>query len=331
MTQKSQISVNSLWLNIERLLSHRISPAWAQLSLGVCWSAGEIRSGMSEYAWPVPDFAARLQRRSGVAITAWSERGAANLWAHLTRGEPAVAAVDSYYLPYRPAFGRVHSGRTVILRQDPDSADQVLIEDYWPPQWRGSVPVYVLESARWSDVPLDWAREPVFAGVPINGDWWCVELPPIPDQPDLWLRARLAELWGDACGPTRDRCLPAEALERLAFRLSRPALEPLTLYRDAALYLRALLSARAYVLALTGTAADILRDTLLESETRRYAIGLAALVEGRDLLIKSLAFSRSLYARLIDDCLHIGADAERHLTAALEAYCLYGPEASSRA
>ncbi len=315
------ISVNSLMSNLERLAGERTAPRWAQVVLGVRWSfgAGDPADELAEYALPEPGLLELLRARAGLAVRARRGRDEDGLADHLAAGGAAVVAVDSHDLPYRPAYGRVHSGRTIIVRPDPADRAAVRFEDLWHPASTGGLPLAVLQAARWSAVPLDPVREPVFAGVPLAGAWWTVERVPAP-PPDLtgWLAARLSDLHRDAAGPPGSGCVPAERLAELAAGLhGSPSWE---LRRAASLRLRAELGSRAYMVALLRFAGQSFGDALLLSELERYVGGLHALADARDLLIKSLALPRPQYGRLIGASLERAARAEQRLAAVLEPY-----------
>jgi hypothetical protein len=323
--------VSSLFANMERQLSQHVPLTHARACLGVCWSMDAQPSDLPEYAWPDPMFVARLRERSGILIVAHGGQDASQLWSYLAAAASAIVAVDSYFLPYRPAFGRVHSGRTVILRRHPLQADYVLVEDCWPPARQEALPVSVVERARWSEVPRVAQQEPIFSGVPIRGDWWSLDCADISDITPAWLRIRLADLYEDALAPAveSERCLPAQSLEEIACSLLEREHESIALHRIASLALRASLSTRAYLLALTALAAERLEDGWLGCEIEHYAASLQALAEARDLLTKMLTFSRPIYPQIVAQRLRSGAEGERRLMTALEPYgrCYLGAQA----
>lgn len=314
MSRLSALGASSLWYNAERLLAGSLSPRWARLLLGVT-------GGASVYPpHPLAEFelcsarSDRLSSRSGVQVELrGDEPGQAALRAWLATGKAAIVAVDSFHLSYRPAFGRVHSGRTIIVRGG-SVAGSVSVEDWWPPAWKGEIALRELDAARASDVPLDPFREPIFAGVPLGRRWWTLSAPAAP-PPDArgWLRARLADLAGD------EKDIPgpfAHLLRSLCGGLSD---EPAAC-RRLALILRAELSARAYGLALLTEAAAALDDTLLVCGVREYWRTLQQLAQGRDLLIKQCVRPHPLYAQLIEENLSAGAEGAAALAGLLRAY-----------
>lgn len=321
MSDPITISVNSFWLNLESLLAERVARGWVQIALGVSWGFGPGGERLSEYALPERSRRTLLRRRTGIAIDAHRDGDDEALERHLGGARPAIVAVDSHALPYRPAYGRVHSGRTVIVRRHAESRNVVVVDDPWPPAWRGALPIGVLRRARNSAVPLDRAREPVFAGVPLEREWWSVGAPPLPPRRlAMWLSARLHDLHCDATSPDGATCITADRIERLEDALGAPGEDGWFARRAASLRLRAEISPRAYMIALLQFAGQALGDTLLLAETGRYTAGVLRLVEARDVLVKSLALNRQQYARIVAAALADGARAERRLASALEPY-----------
>ena len=298
-TTGSALNINSLFHNLSCILQDAPSP-FRSLALGMRWSLGFPRNDGAEpeefslpFHWQ--PFNQVVAERSGVRIITHQGEEEPNLYAHLAEGAGAVVAVDSFYLPYRPAFGRVHSSRTVLIRPGLDGA--LLIEDYWPPIHFGPISRHHLERARWSEVPRDARREPVFAGLPCHGRWWSVETNEIPDL-DEYLRSLLANLAEEVFisrddvagfyGHAAWECLrDALGFEDRAGRVESR--------RRAALILRTEVSNRVFLARLFSEAAGRLGEPLLRAEADIWARNLTSMVAARDLLIKSLRQWRSDY------------------------------------
>src|SRR4051812_28297708 len=142
------------------------APRSAALLLGCRWSfalpAPALRAELTEYSLPSgPDrYPAAVARRTGLRILEHAGDEPAELGQHLAAGGAAVVAVDCFHLSHRPAFGRVHSTRTLLVRPG-RTAGEVLVDDAWDPAYRGPVPWAELQRARFSDAPLNPVREPV--------------------------------------------------------------------------------------------------------------------------------------------------------------------------
>ncbi|MBW8303633.1 MAG: BtrH N-terminal domain-containing protein [Brevundimonas sp.] len=317
------ISASSLWVNIETLLAERLPPVWAQAMLGAWCGYGRYARDVPEYAWPSRAATVALKARSGIGIHArGDDDDQSALRRHLDQGLPAIVAVDSYHLPYRPAFQRVHAGRTLVVRRG--SAGGVWIEDLWPPAWRGEAPWEVLALARASKVPRVAELEPVFSGVPITRRWWSFDVGGPPDDPSAWLKARLADLWADGhSGAGAPTAISQARLLMAALEGDAPL--PTATRRRASLVLRTETSVRAYRIALLRLAAQRLGDGLLAREADRQVEALTALALVRDLLIKSIVMPRAIYDRVAADGLRVATAAEGRLSAVLQAYAAVTP------
>jgi hypothetical protein len=310
------LAVSSLWFNMEALLATALSNRWARILLGVCGGAANYCApDLTEFELPAT-LAGRLERRASVRLEARTDRpGQPALRAWLASEGAAIVAVDSFHLRYRPAFGRVHSGRTIIVRRG-SVAGSVGIEDRWPPAWRGEIPLRELEAARSSQVPLDPCREPVFAGVPLGMRWWSFSGPEAPPADiTAWLRGRLADLALDEGegGP--------EGATALILRAAAAAVTDTPAgSRRLSLLLRAELSSRAYVAALLEAASSMLGDGLLAGSLDRLFRGLDRAGEARDLLIKHCVRPDPLYRRTIIEDLEAAATDLAALAPLLVAY-----------
>ena len=213
--------VSSLFLNIELLLReklHDVAPAY----LGARWSFGapQLTRALTEYSFPI-GYVEQVLRRTGIRLIEY-RAATEELLAHLQRGRGAVVAVDSFYLPYRPAYNRVHSSRTILVRGA--SQGTCWIDDRWPPGYRGAMPLRHLIEAMSSEVPHDPVREPIFSGVPIGGTWFTAVLDAMPEVADLgtWLIDLIAEL---VCEAAETDAQAGEPLGLRGFEISLPGLQ----------------------------------------------------------------------------------------------------------
>src|SRR6266550_3029330 len=152
--------------------------------LGTRWSFGLPVSDhiqqLSEYSLPlnpIPILEVLLSR-GGLMVRQHVGEPAQSLYAYLASGEAAIVAIDAFYLPFRPAYRKIHSARTVLARLG-GRGQEVLIQDGWNPAAEGTLHLDRLDQARYSTVPLDPLREPLFAGKAIEGEWFSVEVTPV--------------------------------------------------------------------------------------------------------------------------------------------------------
>lgn len=312
-------TVGSLLINLDRLVGH---PALLGVRCTFAFPSVDRRSELTEMSLPAhPEgFLSLLERRAGLRIRARSRDG---LHEVLDAGSTAVAAVDSFHLPYRPAFGRVHSHRTIVVRAL--DRDHVEVDDLWPPAFRGPVRIADFERSRFSDVPLDPAREPIFAGRPIRGEWFHVEhVPDAPEDGFEWAASSLAELSAEAVHDVvRDGVAygPA-AMSGFIDALAQGAIGA----REASLLLRAELGARVYLCPFLGEAARRVGDRTLAHDAAHYADGLRAMELARDVLAKSLAHPMPRLTRFVLDRLREARDGECRLIERLARWSLSTPD-----
>lgn len=312
MRDDTMPGVNSLWFNIEMLLRRQFPGAPIAVLLGVCGGAGRYPAGpIAEFALPSPHVAKRLFERSAIDLVEHDDDPAQQgLRAAFGRGGSAIVAVDSFYLPYRPAYSRVHSGRTLIARATDDPC-KVAVTDCWPPAWEGSLDIEQLGQARRSTVPLVPRLEPVFAGVPLDMRWWSLSAaPPVTDRE--WVRAALGWLHRDE----RTEGGSAAAIAALA---DSAAAGP-DACRWASLVLRAELSPRVYTSILLRSAARFLADPLLADYAARYTIAIDRIGHARDLLVKQCVRPSPYIERYARDEIRAGAAVLDELPALTAAY-----------
>jgi Butirosin biosynthesis protein H, N-terminal len=302
------IFVPSVLHNLHLLLEELAGPG-APALLGVRWSFAHFdpRSpALAEFELPVPwsDIAARLEHHGGTILEAHGSDDAAESYERLALGQPVVVAVDSFHLPYRPAFRRVHSARTILLQSLDAKAQTVEVADVWPPSFTGEVPLSVIRETRIGEVTHDPLREPLFAGMRLDGQWWTIALSGSSAMASqTGLEELFRELQLEANG-TKGVDSSAAAMESFAGEVCAALCEPLGSSRErrraAALHLRAEIGLRAYLLEALRLTARVLQDELLTAETARWAAHLEDLGRTRDILIKSVAFERPEHAALVD-------------------------------
>jgi len=69
------------------------------------------------------------------------EQSLRGIAAAITFGQLVIAAVDNFYLPFRPAFGDVHAAHLIAVYGIDLAADQVLVSDAMPPAFAGPITV----------------------------------------------------------------------------------------------------------------------------------------------------------------------------------------------
>ncbi|HEX8451656.1 MAG TPA: hypothetical protein VF647_06145 [Longimicrobium sp.] len=317
-------TAGSLLASLEQL-ARELAGAEGAALLGARWTFAlprpELRDALTEYSLPAgPEpFSALLAARTGLRIV---EGAAGELAGHLAAGRAAVVAVDVFHLPYRPAYGRVHSSRTVRVRAGP-APGQLWVDDDWPPARHGPVDERVLERARHSPVPRDELREPLYAGRPVRGEWWAVEL----DEERLAglrteaealldaLRREALEDREDAAGRYGPGAL--DAFRRELEEGWAAGAPPRALLRTASLLLRAELGSRVYLCALLSAVGRWTGCQRLTGEAAVYHRSLREMEVARDVLAKALAGFRPEYARFLGGCLARAAAAEERLAAFL--------------
>jgi len=303
--------------------------------LGLRCSFGfpESSGGIHEFDLPyaeAPDVLARLESRGGLSITRHEGRSEdENLLNHLRGGGSAIVGVDAFHLPFRPAYGRVHSCRSVLVRglesQGDDGQFEVL--DGWRPSSTGVIGRDTLERARFSEVTREGGREPLFSGHPVQGVWFAVrELPPVERMADSgWIERTLGTVVREAGEDTRHpagRCGPG-ALHAFGDHLERLLADPdgeIAARRDAVLLLRPELSSRLYFCAFLRCAAAELGDPLLATTERRYRDRLGHLQAAIDVLTKTLRTGRAVYDAFAVDQFRSFVECEAQALADLSWY-----------
>ena len=331
-------TTTTLFSYAERLAAEP-SPRLAALLLGLRWSFGLPAAdlgALTEYSLPLNPIPipAALERRGGLRINRHEHEGdgESSLHGHLAAGRPAIVAVDAYYFPFRPAYRRVHSSRTALVQLDGDGRIQV--QDLWGPPAEGTVSPQELDEARFSTVPLDLNREPLFSGNPVGGVWFSVEARPLPmDDAASWARERLGWLYGEMATPCQDELgeYGISALRKfrgwLEQRLAGPSdgEEGVAARRGASLLLRPELTSRLYLGVFLRNAAHFLGDARLREDVERYRRDLGHLQAATDALTKTVRTRRPEYDDFIRDQLARACANEEHLLAALARYGDHSP------
>jgi hypothetical protein len=320
-------TTTTLYSYAEKLTAEQV-PRGATLLLGMRWSFGLPASdleGLTEYSLPLnpTPILAALEARGGLRIVRHGGDGEVSLHEHLATGRPAIVAADAYYFPYRPAYQRVHSSRTMRASRAAGD-DRIHISDSWGPPAEGIVSREVLDRARFSTVPLDVSREPLFAGNPVQGVWFSVEARPLQiDDATAWAGERLRLLLDEMATPRADEHgeYGIQALRKfqgwLEERLSGPDGESLAARRGASLLLRPELSSRLYLGVFLRNAAHMTGDGELQKEVERYRRDLGYLQMAMDVLTKTIRTRRREYDDFIRDQLARACANEERLLEAL--------------
>jgi hypothetical protein len=316
----------TLYSYAERLAAGQ-APRAAALLLGLRWSFGWPSAPLetiTEYGLPLnpTPILIALEQRGGLRIACHPGDGEVSLHGHLATGRPAIVAIDAFFFPFRPAWRRVRSSRTVLVqRRDSDGEGQIHVQDLWGPPAEGTVSREELDAARFSAVPLDVNREPLFAGNPVGGVWFTVEASPLRfADAAAWSRERLGWLYDEMATPRTDERgeYGIEALRKLRRWLEdRLGTESVAARRGASLLLRPELTSRLYLGVFLRNAAHWLGDTALQDEVERYRQDLGHLQAAMDVLTKTVRTRRPEYDDFIRDQLGRACANEERLLAAL--------------
>ena len=313
-------------------LAREQSPRMATLLLGMRWSFGLPAADpgtLNEYSLPLnpTPLPEALARRGGLRIVRHEGDGDGSLYACLAAGAPAIVAVDAWYFPYRPAYRRVHSSRTVLVRAGEEGRFRV--QDSWGPPAEGTVSRQELEAARFSAVPRDLDREPLFSGNPVGGVWFTVEAGPVQiGDAAAWSRERLGWLWEEMAGRQADERgeYGIAALGKFRGRITEllaglpDAPEGIAARRGASLLLRPELSSRLYLGVFLRNAAHLTGDGELGGAVERYRAGLGHLQAATDVLTKTIRTRRPGYDEFIREQLARACENEERLLDALSRY-----------
>jgi hypothetical protein len=122
--------------------------------LGAGWRflhlPGDVRS--EEFYYPCPadesgdiDLGAALAPHHELRARWWQPADENDIWrevrAALVDDRLVIAAVDNFYLPFRPAYGDVHAAHLVVIYGLDETRGVVYVSDAMPPAFRGTVPI----------------------------------------------------------------------------------------------------------------------------------------------------------------------------------------------
>jgi hypothetical protein len=114
------------------------------------------------------------------------------LRAQLLAGRLPIAAVDNFYLPFRPAFGDVHAAHLLVVAGIDDERGAVLVSDAQPPEFQGPIPVADFLRAWGSANPED-VQDAFFSNSPLDRRWLEVRVTgEFPAPTRAWLAEVLA-------------------------------------------------------------------------------------------------------------------------------------------
>jgi hypothetical protein len=321
-------SVSSLYRNVEVLAAAR-SPRSCSLRLGLSWGFGlpnDVQSDLTEFSFPLRpagDLPDLLRRRGGLGIRRHDDPSGMAMHDYLhTTGEPAVAVVDSFHLPYRPAYGRVHSSRTIIVAAA--EGGHIRVDDCWEPTYRGLLRSRDLDAARRSRAEADPLLEPIFSGVQADAEWFTVSVEPVlVDDLSRWAATTIGVLVQEITGAVRTvgASFGLAALREMVEVLAEGGDAPWQMVprRTLALVLRAELSSRRYLCTLLGNAVTLVGQPTLVEDVELYREGLRHFQAARDVLVKSLRHDRAEYDEFVLARCRDALSNEERLLAAITA------------
>lgn len=189
--------------------------------LGAHWEfrfrPGDVRPEEFYYPCAVPgDLAASLAPHHPVS-SAWrrpaasTDSGAdpagsmAGITETLAGGQLVIAAVDNFFLPFRPAFGDVHAAHLLVVYGVDLTAGQVHVSDAMPPAFRGPIDVADFIAAWSSANPAD-VQDVFFSDARIDRRFMTLAIgEPFPELDRPMLRSVLtANLAGFRSGEDRE-------------------------------------------------------------------------------------------------------------------------------
>jgi len=173
-----------------------------ELALGAVWDFffREGEEERYEFCFPGPGatLAENLFPYLGVEADWRLESDPARAWQavkeRLDGGEPVVVAVDNFYLPFRPAFGDVHTNHLLVVYGYDEAQGLACVLDATPPAYKGPLGLEDLDRARGSLNPRECDRHMFFAQTPIAYRWLDMRFPPQPRRVDeALMRQALAD------------------------------------------------------------------------------------------------------------------------------------------
>lgn len=321
-----RISVSSIFHYVEKICCES-APKSGKALLGGRWSFAlpfdRVETDFCEYSLPlgISPYTELLRKRTGVTIE--KHHGFRNLLKYLAGGGTAIVVVNSYHLPYRPAYGRVHSNRTMLVRHS-ELSGYISVEDDWAPAYHGLLEVTHLNNAMHCDALLKPELEPVFVGQKIDGEWYRVELQRLKvNDPAEFAISLLQDIYYEATKRQQDEngSYGIDEIRRFLIQLERELVSEPDLrfdrLRTASLLIRSELSSRVYFAELLSVAAGWTGIKELRTLAYRYLNGLRAMELGRDLLIKTMAHPSAAYDRVALTQLKKSAENELRMAESL--------------
>ncbi|GAA3463948.1 BtrH N-terminal domain-containing protein [Saccharothrix longispora] len=167
--------------------------------LGAGWGfgyrAGDVRR--EEYYFPCARGSLFASIAPHHAVTSrWhepvdAEAGWREVRDAVASGRPVAVAADNYHLPFRPAYGDVHTNHLLVVHGFDDERGVALVADSVPPRFLGEITIADLTAARDSANPVRHDRDLFFTDRPIGNRWLEVSVDGPLDPPD---RDRLREV-----------------------------------------------------------------------------------------------------------------------------------------
>lgn len=105
-----------------------------------------------------------------------AEQGWADVRAAVASGRPVAVAVDNFHLPFRPAYGDVHTNHLLAVYGFDDALGEALVADPVPPAYQGPIPIAALTAARDSANPIRHDRDLFYTANPIGNRWLDIEV-----------------------------------------------------------------------------------------------------------------------------------------------------------
>jgi Butirosin biosynthesis protein H, N-terminal len=152
--------------------------------LGSGWDFTHVPGQLpfEEFYWPAPpgsDLGSRLAPHHPVTI-GWSNDAAGDLSgliAELSQDRIPIAAVDKFFLPFRPAFHDIHAAHLVLVYGVDQYRGLVWVCDPTPPGFNGPLPFTDFEQARNSANPDD-VQDAFFSASEIRGRYLRIVVDP---------------------------------------------------------------------------------------------------------------------------------------------------------
>jgi hypothetical protein len=177
--------------------------------LGSGWDFTHVpgQEPFEEFYWPVPehgDLGSRLAPHRPVTIE-WSQDAAGDLSGLITELEQdriPVAAVDKYFLPFRPAYHDIHAAHIILVYGVDQYRELVWLCDPTPPGFNGPLPIADFQQARNSSNPAD-VQDAFFSASEIRGRYLRIVADPglttlSPPELGVALKSNLAAFSADS-------------------------------------------------------------------------------------------------------------------------------------